>query len=45
MKSIRLLSLILVFILAFSTYAFADELIDIGSNEIRKDMTNYVKTM
>ncbi|MCR5429946.1 MAG: hypothetical protein K6E58_01790 [Eubacterium sp.] len=44
-KSIKLLSLILVFTFAFSTYAFADDPIDINSDVIRKDMTNFVKTM
>lgn len=45
MKSIRLLSLILVFIFAFGTVAFADEPIDIGSNAIKKDLSHFVKTM
>lgn len=45
MKGIKLLSLILVFTFAFSVMTFADEPIDIGSAAIRKDMTNFVKTM
>lgn len=45
MKSIKILSLVMVFTLAFSTYAFADDPIDINSDAIRKDMTNFVKTM
>lgn len=45
MKSIKILSLALVFTFVFSTVAFADEPIDIGSDVIRKDMTNFVKTM
>ena len=45
MKGIKLLSLILVFTFAFSVMTFADEPIDIGSSDIRKDMTNFVKTM
>ena len=45
MKLIKLLSLTLIFTFVFSTVAFADEPIDIGSDVIRKDMTNFVKTM
>lgn len=45
MKSIKLLSLILVFTFAFSTVAFADDPIDIGSDAIEKDDKNFVKTM
>ena len=45
MKSIKLLSLILVFTFAFGTLVFADDPIDIGSETITKDMTNYVMTM
>ena len=45
MKSIKLLSLILVFTFALSTVTFAAEPIDIASDAIRKDTSNFVKTM
>lgn len=47
MKSLKILSLVLAFTLAFSTMVFADdpEPIDINSSAIRKDMTNFVKTV
>ncbi len=45
MKFLKLLSLTFIFTFAISTVAFADEPIDIGSNAIRKDMTNFVKTV
>ncbi len=45
MKSIKLLSLIMVFTFAISTVAFADDPIDIASDAIKKDTSNFVKTM
>ncbi len=45
MKSIKILSLVLVFTFAISTVAFADDPIDIGSDAIKKDTSNFVKTM
>lgn len=46
MKSIKFLSLTLVFTFAFSTLVFADDPIDISNDAIiRKDMTNFVKVM
>ena len=51
-KIIKILSLVLVLTLLFSTYAFADEpnnedpeKIDIGSDLVEKDYTNFAKTM
>lgn len=47
MKSLKVLSLVLTFTLAFSVMVFADEPepIDINSSAIIKDMTNFVQTM
>ena len=45
MKSLKLISLILVFILAFSAVTFADEPIDIASDAIRRDTSNFIKSM
>ena len=45
MKSIKVLSLVMAFIFVFSSAVFADDKIDIGSSAIRKDLSQFVKTM